>query len=242
MTEANPPKCSYFNKGYCKFIKKENGCRYAHPTECCKVSKCRDKGCPLRHPKKCRHGEKCRYQTKCLYKHSKDNTDNTVQSNQSNEDKTLNLAAEVKNLKAEIVNLKLENDRKINALVNLHLLELQDLQRENISIKNNLKMSYDKKHKELVEAHAEEVKGLKFQNEQLQETLAFKESLDVTLASKDEDLVKVQAELKQLKAANNDLRLYAKQKIDDKDILLQNHQQQIQELQTETYKLKRMML
>ena len=70
----------------------------------------------------------------------------------------------------------------------------------------------------------------------------FKESLDVTLASKDEDLVKVHAELKQLKAANNELRLYAKQKIEDKDILLKNHQQQIQELQTETYKLKRMVL
>ena len=103
-------------------------------------------------------------------------------------------------------------------------------------------MSHDKKHKELVEAHAEEVNGLKFQNEHLQETLVLKESLEVTLASKDEDLVKVHAELKQLKAANNELRLFAKQKIEDKDILLKKHQQQIQELQTETYKLKRMML
>ena len=34
----------------------------------------------------------------------------------------------------------------------------------------------------------------------MQETLAFKEGLDFTLASKDEDLVKVQAELKQLRA------------------------------------------
>ena len=56
------------------------------------------------------------------------------------------------------------------------------------------------------------------------------------------DLVKVQADLKQLKTANNELRIYAKQKIEEKDTLLNKHQQQIQELQTETYKLKRMML
>ena len=51
-------------------------------------------------------------------------------------------------------NLKKENDRKIKALVNIHLLE-QDLQKENISINNNMEMSYDKKHNALVEAHAE---------------------------------------------------------------------------------------
>ena len=242
MTEANLPKCSYFNSGYCKFIKKENGCRYSHPTECCKVSKCKDKGCQLRHPKKCRHGEKGRYQTRCLYKHSKDDTNTNVKFNQSYEDKTLNLTAEIKHLKAEIVNLKSENDGKIKSLVNIHLLELQDLQKENISINNDKEMSHDKKHNALVEAHAEEVHGLKLKNEQLQGTLAFKESLDVTLASKDEELVKVRAELKQLKAENDELRLYAKQKIEDKDTLLQKHQHQIQELKTETYKLKRMML
>ena len=48
--------------------------------------------------------------------------------------------------------------------------------------------------------------------------------------------------MEELKAANNKLRLYAKQKIEDKDSLLQKQQKQIQELQTETYKLKRMML
>ena len=85
------------------------------------------------HLKKCRHGEKCRHQTRCLYKHSKDDTNNTVQFNQSYEDKTLNLTAEIKHLKAEIVNLKSENDGKIKALVNIHLLELQDLQKEVIS-------------------------------------------------------------------------------------------------------------
>ena len=72
--------------------------------------------------------------------------------------------------------------------------------------------------------------------------MSFKECLDVTLPSKDKDLVKAQAELKHLKTANNELRIYAKQKIEEKDTLLNKHQQQIQELQTETYKLKRMML
>ena len=45
---------------------------------------------------------------------------------------------------------------------------------------------------------------------------------------------------KQLRAANSELRLYAKQKIEDEVILLKKYQQQIQELKTETYKLKRM--
>ena len=158
------------------------------------------------------------------------------------EDITLNLTTEIKHLKSEIVNLKSENDEKIKALVNIHLLELQDLQKEYNSINNDMEMSHDKKHNALVKAHAEEVHGLKLKNQQLQGTLAFKESLDVTLASKDEDLVKVQTELKQLKAANDELRLYAKQKIEDKNTLLQKYQQEIQELKTETYKLKRLIL
>ena len=62
------------------------------------------------------------------------------------------------------------------------------------------------------------------------------------IASKDKVLVKAQTELKQLKTANNELRIYAKQKIEEKDTHLYKYQQQIQELQTETYKLKRMML
>ena len=118
---------------------------------------------------------------------------------------------------------------KIKELESIHLLELEDLQKENISIINNLKNVYDKNHIALVEAHTEEVNVLKFQNEQLQRTLAFKECLDVTLASKDKDLVKAQAELKQLKTANNELRIQAKQKIEEKDTLLKKNSQQIQE-------------
>ena len=46
-------------------------------------------------------------------------------------------------------------------------------------------------------------------------TLTFKESLDVTLASRDIDLAKAKADVEELKAANNKLRIYAKQKIED---------------------------
>ena len=123
------------------------------------------------------------------------------------------------------------------------MLELEDLEnKKNISNINNLKKFHDNNHIALVKAHTEEVNVLKIQYEQLQRTLSFKECLDVTLASKDKDLVKAQAELKQLKTANNELRIYAKQKIKEKDTLFNKHQQQIQELQTETYKLKRIML
>ena len=53
---------------------------------------------------KCRHGEKCRYPIKFMHKDSKDDINNTVQFNQSNEDKTLNLTAKLQHLKAVMVN------------------------------------------------------------------------------------------------------------------------------------------
>ena len=94
-----------------------------------------------------------------MYKHSKDNRNNTVQFNQSNEDKNFNLTVEIECLKTEIVNLKSENDRKIKAYLNIHLLNLKYLHKENISINNDMEMSHDKKHNALGEAHAEEVNG-----------------------------------------------------------------------------------
>ena len=51
MSEAYSRKCRYYNSGYCKFTRKENGCCNLHPTETCKIPKSREKGCPLRHPK-----------------------------------------------------------------------------------------------------------------------------------------------------------------------------------------------
>ena len=73
MAEDNSIKCTYFNSGYCKFTRKENGCCYLHPAESCKIPKCKDKGCPQRHPKTSRHDKQCRYQTRCMYNHEKDN-------------------------------------------------------------------------------------------------------------------------------------------------------------------------
>ena len=66
------------------------------------------------------------------------------------------------------------------------------------------------KHSEQVEAHEKEIHDLKAKNKSLQKSLANKEFLDVTLASKDIDLAESQADVEELKAANNNLRLYIK--------------------------------
>ena len=89
MTEAYSRKCSYYNSGYCKFTRKENGCHYLHPTKTCKIPKCRDKGCPLRDSKRCRHGEECRYQTKCMFNHDHDSTQ--LRSHSKNTDDKKNI-------------------------------------------------------------------------------------------------------------------------------------------------------
>ena len=48
-------KCKYYDKGYCKYLKK---CRYFHPIDICKThleeQKCKEKGCRERHPKACK--------------------------------------------------------------------------------------------------------------------------------------------------------------------------------------------
>ena len=44
-------KCKYFNSGYCRYTKKEMGCKNFHPTDVCEVEGCREKECPDRHPK-----------------------------------------------------------------------------------------------------------------------------------------------------------------------------------------------
>ena len=116
MTEANPAKCSYFNSGYCKFMKKENGCRYGHPTESCKTPRCRDKGCPFKNPKTCRHGQQNRYQSRCMKQHLKDVANNTSGLEKNTDDITINIKAEIENMKADIVKLKSDNDDKVHAL------------------------------------------------------------------------------------------------------------------------------
>ena len=92
-----------------------------------------------------------------------------------------------------------------------------------MSLKNNLNvLNLNKnKHSEQVKAYQKEINDLKAKNKSLQKSLANKDSLDVTLASKDIDLAKSQADVEELKAANNNLRLCTKQKIEDKDNILQ---------------------
>ena len=82
MTEDRKMKCSYFNSGYCKYTRKENGCNFYHPTEHCKLLKCKDKECQYRHQKKCKHGEKCRFQTRCEYFHMDEELGNIDTSSQ----------------------------------------------------------------------------------------------------------------------------------------------------------------
>ena len=165
MVEASSRKCIYFNSGYCKFTRQENGCRYLHPAETCKVIKCRDKECPFRHPKNCRHGERCRYQTKCMYHHRslRSYTNNT-------DEKTKKLEQEITVLKAEVSKLKAENLFKVQALARVHLLEMEDLKQ-----KNNTFMK----------GYLKEVRVLKTHNNKLQTALEYKESFNPPLAFND---------------------------------------------------------
>ena len=144
MAEEKSRKCTYFNSGYCKFTRKENGCRYLHPAESCQIQKCRDKACPLRHPKKCRHGEQCRYQTRCMYNHAKDNASKA--RSKMIGDNAKNMDEELKLLKAEVDKLKAENEFRVEALARIHLLELEDVKQ---------------KHNKLLKGYMKEVKELK---------------------------------------------------------------------------------
>ena len=49
-------KCSYFNSGYCRYTKKEMGCKNYHPSDVCQLPECREKA--YRHPKKCKFEDK----------------------------------------------------------------------------------------------------------------------------------------------------------------------------------------
>ena len=52
--------------------------------------------------------------------------------------------------------------------------------------------------------------------------MAYKKSLDDTLACRDEEITKEKTDSRDYKAADNELRLYAKQKIEDKENLCKN--------------------
>ena len=133
MAQDSSKKCFYYNSGYCKYSKKENGCKDFHPTESCTQINCKNQGCPLRHPKKCKFLEKCSFQKRCCYKHEKEPT---------NEDVIIAEEKEVNNLKAEIETLKQENNEKVNILAKVHLQELKDLRKDNTNLLDKIsKMS-----------------------------------------------------------------------------------------------------
>ena len=260
MAEANSTKCTYFNSGYCWFTRRENGCRYAHPTECCKTTKCNDKRCPFRHPKKCRHGDQCRHgETNCMYKHSRGDRSNIENADNSNVDKIKSLSIEIDTLKSEIVKLKEENDDKINTLARIHLLELNEIQNKNNILKDNLN-SLQAKNKEMIETqakginelkdyHRKEVNDLKTQNDDLKKLVASSEPLNNDMTKKTEELVQINTYVKKLEANNqaiieivnkgNSQKAQIKIKYDnllriiaDKDKELELQTQKIQELET----------
>ena len=127
MTEAIQIKCSYFNSGYCKFTRKENGCNFYHPTETCKLLKCKDKECQYRHKKKCKHGEKCRFQNRCEYLHLVEELGNENTSIQE----IINLNREINILKEDIFQIRKHNEMKVNTLAKVHLKEMKDINVQN---------------------------------------------------------------------------------------------------------------
>ena len=132
MSQEEQIKCSYYNSGYCKFTKKEKGCKFYHPEETCYIPNCNNKKCPARHPKSCKFGDTCVFQTGCSYKHAKtDLSDDSISIVETNK--------EIDQLKADIAKLKEENDIKINILAKVHINELEEVTHENSALKEELK-------------------------------------------------------------------------------------------------------
>ena len=94
MTSSKLTKCSFNDRGYCKF---REHCRKQHHKTICPNEKC-DRNCNARHPKPCKFKTKCKFNAKliCAYKHD------TI----ANEEGALD------DLEREIESLKLENQRK----------------------------------------------------------------------------------------------------------------------------------
>ena len=69
MSEGTMKKFSHYNSGFCRYIKKEYGCKHFHHKENCEITVCKDKECPKRHPNICRYLDQCRFQSQCSYSH-----------------------------------------------------------------------------------------------------------------------------------------------------------------------------
>lgn len=121
-------KCTFYNVGYCKYSRKENGCKLYHPEECCQLLNCIDRYCPRRHPRVCRFGETCLFQNGCAYKHFVGDRNKEI----------IDMTEQVKILQAEIVEIKKENDSKINILAKVHLKELEYVKNQNTLLRKAL--------------------------------------------------------------------------------------------------------
>ena len=128
MSGLPQKKCPYYNTGYCKFARKESGCKNYHPKNVCKVTKCRDKTCPDRHPKVCRFKEECRFQLCCSYNHS------TPEQNQNACEEITSLTEAVNIVKKEIDTLKDKNHIQNNNIVKVQLAELDKIRNENVKL------------------------------------------------------------------------------------------------------------
>jgi len=112
-TKMSETVCKFFNRGYCKYLKK---CRYFHAKDICE-GQCNKTECIKRHPKNCKFGIKCRRNSSCAYKHSTESNENANESvfkeikeevnrlkeeNKSNIDKITQLEIEIKALKTSL--------------------------------------------------------------------------------------------------------------------------------------------
>ena len=216
MSQKYRLKCSHFNSGYCKFAKKEKGCKFYHPQTTCELPNCKDKKCPARHPRSCKFGDTCSFQTRCSYKHEKYKPSKELIENTSKE---------VDQLKADIAKLKNENDIKINILAKVHYNELEELKNKITTLEKDimenlekykadlkLKDSEVRQAKEIIQVKettgvesiselSKEVNNLKLEVKRQKHIIHISE---VRLKSKDDELIKTHSVIDKL---NQDVML-----------------------------------
>ena len=56
----------YFNAGYCKFTKIQEGLSVKHPTEVCQLTFCKEKHSIKKYPNECRCRSKCNHGNECF--------------------------------------------------------------------------------------------------------------------------------------------------------------------------------
>ena len=126
------------NTGYCKYARRETGCKYFHPLETCQTEICNEKARERRHPKKCILQEKCSYQTICLYGH----TQRKQKTNFDQDTETSFLRKQMKAIKLQIYQLKEDfstlkqgSDKNITNLTQVHVQESNQVAAELANIK-----------------------------------------------------------------------------------------------------------